>query len=393
MAASKELAVLRISRPIAALFLPALSIVALPNAAAAEFPTFHGSWENDTRTISRGAMPSDRFYTNGVRASLTWAPSTDATDPHGVASAVIRRMPFVRDTMFSDQFARSFGYAIGQNMYSPSRIDQAVPDPADRPYGGWLYVGVIGTHVEYQPGGDKRRGVFRRPFAKVVQTVELDAGAIGPASGAAETQKWVHANLCDCIEPKGWGSQIKDEPGVHASYDWAWRRWQAYRIGKGKRGLYERERLADFSTSLGVSAGNVFTNGRAGGVLRAGWNLSDDLAPDANIRSFGAGDPWVPPPVAAYAYARGEARAVVRNVFLDGNLLRTSRRVDSRPVVADWEYGVAVDVLDLRASWRRVMRSPEFVGQDSPQVYGVINVALNPVATFRRVWPKKQDSR
>ena len=228
--------------------------------------------------------------------------------------------------------------------------------------------------------------VVLRRYTKEVRTVELDIGAIGPASGAAETQKWVHANLCDCIEPAGWGSQIQNEFGIHASYDWAWRRAQLYRLAKGDDGnRYQRERLFDLSSSLGASAGNVFTNGRAGGVVRIGWNLSDDLAPDPNIRSFEGGDEWVPFPFGAYVYGRGEARAVLRNVFLDGNLFRTSRRVVSRRMVADWEYGVVVDVFELRLSWRRVMRSPEFVGQESPQVYGVINLALNPVRTWQSV--------
>ena len=344
--------------------------------AGTDFPTFQGSWENDTKTLSRGARESDRFYTNGARAGLMWSPSDQVPSKFGLAHFVLKLMPFVSDTYSADAQANGFGYAVGQNMYSPSRINLPIPDPTDRPYGGWSYVGVVGTHLRYLGSGDEVGGVATRRYTKEARTVELDLGAIGPSSGAAETQKWVHAHLCDCQQPLGWGSQIKNEPGVHASYDWAWR------IGEKR---YERERLFDMSTSLGASAGNVFTNGRAGGVVRMGWNLSDELAPDANIRSFGAGDTWTPFPMSLYGYARAESRAVVRNVFLDGNLFRTGRHVDALPLVADWEYGFVADVFAMRVSWRHVMRSREFVGQQSPEVYGVVNVGINLLQTGRSI--------
>ena len=101
--------------------------------AAIDFPTFHASWENDTRTISRGAAPSDRFYTNGVRVALTWAPADDQSPFHGWAHALLSRMPFNASEASPNAMANGYGYAIGQNMYTPSRIDRPDPDPRDRP--------------------------------------------------------------------------------------------------------------------------------------------------------------------------------------------------------------------------------------------------------------------
>lgn len=352
--------------------------------AAIDFPTFHASWENDTRTISRGAAPSDRFYTNGVRVALTWAPADDQSPFHGWAHALLSRMPFNASEASPNAMANGYGYAIGQNMYTPSRIDRPDPDPRDRPYAGWLYAGVLQTHVRFSGEGDIVRNIVHRRSIVTARSVEFDLGMIGPASGAAESQKWVHSHLCECIQPQGWGTQLKNELGAHAGYDWSTRRAQWYRLGRSGDRRAERERLFDLTTSVGASVGNIFTNGRAGGVARLGWNLPDELAPDANIRSF---DPGGEPafPVSAYGYVRGEGRAVLRNVFLDGNLFRAGPRVDHQPMVADCEYGFVIELFSLRGSWRRVLRSPEFVGQAGSQAYGVLNLSWNLAQTVHDV--------
>ena len=49
----------------------------------------------------------DHHYTNGVQAAFVVSPSTV--------------------------------FAIGQRLYTPTNTDARVPDPADRPYAGWLY--------------------------------------------------------------------------------------------------------------------------------------------------------------------------------------------------------------------------------------------------------------
>ncbi len=60
----------------------------------------------------------------------------------------------------------SAGWAVGQNIYTPTDITAERPDPSDRPYGGWLYYGLM----------------FQRASAcgRALHSYEADVGLTGP---------------------------------------------------------------------------------------------------------------------------------------------------------------------------------------------------------------------
>ncbi|HYM01665.1 MAG TPA: lipid A-modifier LpxR family protein, partial [Stellaceae bacterium] len=78
-----------------------------------------------------------------------------------------------------------------------------------------------------------------------------------------------------------------------------------------------------------------------------------------------------------YVFAAGEARAVGRNIFLDGNSFKSSASVTKIPAVGDAELGAAVFWRHYRLSYTWIYRSPEFLHQDGPDHYGSLNLTFH----------------
>ena len=146
------------------------------------------------------------------------------------------------------------------------------------------------------------------------------------------------------------------------------RLWRLPLLGDNSFGI-------DIVPQLGVTAGNVFTYGSAGGMLRVGRGLQADYGPvrvrpalsgtdyfDASGLDDGSG--W-------YFFAGTQGRVVGRNIFLDGNTFRTSRSVPKKTLVGDIEAGLAVNwSKSLRVDFSVMQRSQEFQGQHGPDVLG-----------------------
>src|SRR5690606_12386099 len=90
---------------------------------------------------------------------------------------------------------KNFGFSVGQKIFTPTDTRAAVPDPDDRPYAGWSYV-----ELSFISKTDVRADI-----------VSIQAGMVGPSSGAEDTQRIVHEWLNDGV-PQGWDSQLRDEP-------------------------------------------------------------------------------------------------------------------------------------------------------------------------------------
>jgi len=98
------------------------------------------------------------------------------------------------------------GLFLGQNIYTPRVITESRPQPFDRPWAAWLYVG----------------GVAQSVLDNRLQTVELDIGMVGPAALGKLVQTELHS-LFNADEPRGWGNQLRNEPGVLLAYLEKWR--------------------------------------------------------------------------------------------------------------------------------------------------------------------------
>ncbi len=188
---------------------------------------------------------SDGHYTNGVR--VVWVPRPDASTQEW-AIKLARLVPW-----FPEQGEVRHGYAFGQSMFVPSDITIADPPPGERPYAGWLY-GTVGLGVE---------------SGKQLDLFAFTLGVVGPASLAAQSQKFVH-KVVGTDKPQGWDTQLGNEPGFIATYQRSW------------RGLATTTFLGnslDFTPHTGFALGNVFTYGNTGVTMRYGKRLPNDYGP------------------------------------------------------------------------------------------------------------------
>jgi hypothetical protein len=284
----------------------------------------------------------DRHYTNGI--ALLWVPGGD---PPGWALSVARWLPW-----FPGEGRVHHGYAFGQNMYTPDDITVSHPRRDDRPYAGWLYA-TVGLGVE---------------TGRRLDQFAMTLGVVGPASLAERTQAFVH-DVTGSEEPRGWDTQLEDEPGVLVTYQRSW------------RGV-ATERLAgldiDLTPHVGGALGNVYTHASAGLTLRVGRSLALDYGPSRIQPGLPGAGFFVPPErFAWYVFAGVEGRAVARNIFLDGNTFRDSRSVDHEPLVADLQWGIAVTWRGARLSYTHVRRTREFESQDRRDQFGSVSLSLS----------------
>lgn len=297
-------------------------------------PVFTAYYEND---IVTGA---DEHYTSGLKFS--WL-SADLVDwgQSGWRQRLIGWLPFIN----RPHGQKNFGFALGQNIYTPRDIAARMPDPADRPYAGWSYAELA----------------FVSKTPAVSDSMCIQFGLIGPASLAEDTQRTVHKWI-GSPQPRGWDTQLANEPGVNLIYERRWRmfgRTLAQNLG------------VDFIPHSGLSLGNVQTYANAGGTVRLGLNLPSDfgvqLARPGSVGGTPADD--LDPRVSLvhnfslFAFGAVDGRGVARDIFLDGNTFRESPSVNREPFVADYSAGVGLIAGRWQFTYTQVWRTPEFTTQ------------------------------
>jgi len=296
-------------------------------------------WENDTFIGS-----NDKNYTNGVR--FGWAMKKGKKPPF-FGKAV--KMLFPKDAKGDDELLYSL--FLGQNMYTPSDISIVTPQPNDRPYAGWTYMG----------------GGITLKKGRSFHAMEVDIGIIGPASGAGKAQRWWH----DCRNlqtPRGWQNQIGNEPGLIVSYEVG----KSSKITKMPFGLQ-----GDVTGSAGVSLGNVYTHLKGGAIFRLGSNLTRDYSAPTRIRpSIPGSDIHLGTGMDFTLFTGFEARVVGWNTFLDGSLFDSSSpSVDSKTLVSDFIVGATWYINSIRLSYTHTFRSQEFVGAIGSNNFGSLNLS------------------
>jgi lipid A 3-O-deacylase len=122
----------------------------------------------------------------------------------------------------------------------------------------------------------------------------------------------------------------------------------------------------------------VYTYADAGVTIRYGKSLPLDYGPPRIQPSVpGAGFFAPTSKFEWYLFAGFEARAVARNIFLDGNTFRDSRSVDKVPLVGDLQWGIALTWRGARLSYTHVVRTPEFEIQDGNDQFGAASLSAS----------------
>jgi lipid A 3-O-deacylase len=231
-----------------ALLLLAASLVpaAADERTADERQRFTVIEENDSLPFN-----GDKHYTQGLRLSYLAPPVGPESFWSGPFEAASTVLPWMDGAAASR--TRRYAIIAGQSLFTPKDKALRPPDPADRPYAGWLYGGV---------------SLLQETDRRILDHVELQLGMIGPAAAGKATQNEWH-QFIGVAEAEGWSSQIQNEFGGVLEVE---RKWRMNLLGGPTAGL-------DVVPELGGVAGNVFTYGKAGALLRIGTNLGADYGP------------------------------------------------------------------------------------------------------------------
>lgn len=289
---------------------------------------------------------TDESYTNGVKLSLVSPDISRYADKVPAWSkGVVSVLPFVN--VLGDDVQKNIGLSLGQSIYTPRDISDSELIPDDRPYAGWLYFGVA----------------FHSKTERGLDTLELQVGIVGPSSLAEDAQKIVH-EVRDLQNPNGWPHQLNHELGLNFFYD------RKYRLITSELSNYGLGYDVIFHS--GVSLGNVRTDVNVGIESRVGWNLPKDfgtptIRPTGNIL---ATNQPKESSLSVYFFAGTEGRAVIHDIFLDGNTFEDSHSIDKKHFVGDFSLGVSVRWQDIKLSYAHLVRSREFEGQADLHAFG-----------------------
>ena len=293
---------------------------------------------------------TDQHFTHGTRIECLSPPIqwiSDAAD----------KLPW-----FNSQRAQSdtrgalkarASVSIGQSIYTPEDTFTAQLIQDDRPYAGWLYLGF---------------GLVANQGSERYDKLALELGMVGPSSLAEDVQTFWHS-LFGLHVPEGWDNQLNNEPGVVLYYE------QARRFDP-KKVLFDLE--FDVIPHFGGSIGNVFTYGAAGFIMRLGSGLAENFGlprirpslPGGAYFRPGKGINW-------YIFAGLQGRAVLRNIFLDGNTFSDSHSVDKKVFVGDLQAGLTVQFHRFRFGYTQIFRTREFEGQESGDIFGSLSLSYH----------------
>ncbi len=306
-------------------------------------------WENDSFT------GTDRDYSNGLKFtwSETYKPSPEKK--RRIKGWMFEHLPL----MDKPEAHRATSFFIGQSIFTPEDTDSEVLVVDDRPYAGYSYLGF----------GFSSDGGFRKDIW------EIEIGVVGSSSQAETLQDFVH-NVRDVDEARGWDNQLENELGLNLTFESQWRLWH-YGDSRGWS--------VDFIPHLGGRLGNIAIYANAGAELRFGWSVPEDfgtcpIRPGCNSSSAFGDNAGLSSSgrtrFGIYLFVAGDGRAVLRNIFLDGNTFQDSHSVDKEPLVADLMGGIAMHYGRYRLTYALVRRTKEFEERDDSHTFGSVSFSF-----------------
>lgn len=314
---------------------------------------------------------TDQQYTSGIRASWV-SPDisdylTDENLPHWARgyNRFISAPLGLFDTGHvspEEPVVRNLVITFGQQMFTPEDINRTTVDPDDRPYAGWLYLGM-GYHIK---------------DSQQMDSTILNVGIVGPAARGQEAQDFIH-DLRGFDKFKGWDNQLSNELGLQLVFE------RKYRVPARKiRGALEY----DVIYHGGASLGNVATYLNGGAEFRIGWHLPDDfgtssLRPGGDNSAPGKNDDRIQSGYSVdenfglHGFISADSRLVLQDIFLDGNTFADSHSVDKKYLVGEVTAGVSMLVDDWKFSMSRVFRTKEFDSQPDGHSFGSFSASYS----------------
>ena len=301
----------------------------------ASLASFEFASENDlyAMLVTHGG---DKYYSNGFKAAYV--------------------SPAFNDDIASGLWRVHVGFI--QEIYTADDTGAVSPPRGDHPYSAWLY-GMVGAGYET----DTTLDLFT-----------LRIGVVGPSALGERLQNGYHRLAGEALA-NGWGTQLRDEPGV----DVEWRRvWRIPLTG------YDGGFGADLLPRLGYEFGTVRHIGSAGLQFRFGKNLPRDFGVrlmresavnGAPVKFRNSGSSWAPD--AYYGFFDVSVEGRVRDMALDGNLYHGGNGVDSNTFVAQGGFGLVAHWGGVRVTLSEYVRSEEFKGQSEPFWFGSLTFGVS----------------
>ena len=287
---------------------------------------------------------TDRNYTNGLRIA-------GALEAFPLPDFVANRSRWLGRNLLPsnpEQDSMSLEFAIGHSIFTPEDRLATRLLPDQHPYAGWLYL-ESSVFVETE---------------SVLDTLSLQLGVVGPAAGG----EFVQNNWHDIIEVdrlRGWSNQLQNEPGLALHFD------RRVRL----RSISGRGLGVDLIPNVGLSLGNVLTQGHVGATARFGTDLGASWGPPRVRPALGGISTYERNrTVTWHLFAGAQGRIVGRNLFLDGNTFRDSTSVRKRRLVADLQAGLVVHVGRYQLSYTWVHRTEEFTTQGDAQRFAAFSL-------------------
>lgn len=288
---------------------------------------------------------TDRWYTNGLRLAWTYkTPPTKSTNPW-----VQTILANARNWDLIDA-EPTLTYSLGQSMYSPRDVSIPLPQPLDRPWGGFLYGGITAQ-------------AYKGPrFA----ATEIKAGVTGPLALAGPTQSAWHS-LIGSPQPVGWSQQLAGRPALQVSHT------RQYRYPN-----FADDQLA-FQTGWGGAIGNLRVYGNANASLIWG-DLRGSATPTliANEGDFVVLDledrAMFKRP---FGYFSVSMNLVAYNYFITGPTPYGNTELRTNPLYGTAQIGVSLPAQQWLGSkaprlvYALNIRSPEFRSVSPDQTGGV----------------------
>jgi len=303
--------------------------------------------DNDTGGMNL-VDDSDRWYSNGAALGYTHQPDW--------AARLAEALPF-QNELGQPKDRAGAGYIVGQLMFTPEDITQSAPQPNDRPFVGYNFLGAY----------------WQRANAHTLEGVQVDVGFVGNSTQADAIQELIH-DLFGGDDPNGWPNQVEDEPTaqVFLRKKWKWRAWQD-----------DDSTLALQVLPYGTLAlGTVNRSLELGGDLRIGWRLPEDFGPGRLLDPLDAVSGTPDGKWHAYGFLGGSVRVVEHNLFIEGSEFQSGPGVEAEELVGELRFGVAgryrfTEAAHLELAWANTLRSDEFEQQDDSHAFGSFTLTAN----------------
>lgn len=220
----------------------------------------------------------------------------------------------------------TFGWAFGQEIYTPTILTEKAVQTNDRPYAGLLYIGLFSETVDSHERLTK---------------IGFDLAILGKYAFAKVTQSGWHTVTRTSEIPLGWDNQVGTELGF------------IYRVAHIPFVASPNDRWIDWAPKLKANLGNIFLDFSIESITRLRILSLNPYHDKTGKESF--------------FFNRAELKLVGYNALLQGGLFENATkykesvytREDIYRLVTDVEWGVAFHLGRYSVGYSVVFRSSE----------------------------------